>query len=223
MIVSRRDIGNFSSLTGECTVQHLNERNMTDRTQISDETLLCKSVTGDEEAFAVFYRRRHSGVYRFALHMSGSPVIAEEVTQDVFLLIIREGSRFDETRGSANAFLMGIARNFVLKALQRNRIYIGLEDEAAETAPAQASDVLANLTRAEAVENVRQAVLELPAVYREAVVLCDLEEMTYAEAAESLGVPVGTVRSRISRGRALLVQKLSGPGAQGLDSLRCFA
>jgi RNA polymerase sigma-70 factor, ECF subfamily len=195
---------------------------MTDLTPFSDETLLCKSAAGDEEAFAALYRRRQAGVYRFALHMSGSVAMAEEVTQDVFMMVIRDGNRFDGARGSANAFLMGIARNFILKALERNRAYIGLEEEALETTPATASNVLADLTRAEVVENVRQAVLALPAVYREAIVMCDLEEMTYADAAEALGVPVGTVRSRISRGRALLVQKLSGPGAQGCDSLRCF-
>ena len=82
--------------------------------------------------------------------------------------------------------------------------------------------MLSDLTRAEAIENVRQAVLELPPIYREAVVLCDLEELSYAEAADLLQVPLGTVRSRIARGRAILVQKLSKPGAEGSNSLRCF-
>jgi RNA polymerase sigma-70 factor, ECF subfamily len=215
--------GNFPAVRRECTVQPRNERDMTDLTQTSDETLLRRSAAGDEEAFSALYRRRQAGVYRFALHMSGSAVLAEEVTQDVFMTVIRDGGKFDESRGSVNAFLIGVARNYVLKALQRNRAYIGLEDEQAETAPAGTGNVLADLTRAQVVENVRQAVLQLPAVYREAIVMCDLEEMTYAEAAVSLGVPVGTVRSRIFRGRALLVQKLSEPGAQGFDSLRCFA
>src|SRR3954451_5936888 len=108
-----------------------------------------------------------------------------------------------------------------MKLLEQNRPYIGLEDEI-EFAPGN-DDVLSGLTRAEAVENVRQAVLELPTVYRETVVLCDLEELSYAEAASILHIPVGTVRSRLARGRGLLVQKLSKPGRQGFDSLRCFA
>jgi RNA polymerase sigma-70 factor (ECF subfamily) len=82
---------------------------------------------------------------------------------------------------------------------------------------------LSDLTRAEAVENVRQAVLELPAVYREAVVMCDLQEMSYADAAEALRVPIGTVRSRVARGRAILAQKLSRQGNEGFSVLRCFA
>jgi RNA polymerase sigma-70 factor, ECF subfamily len=194
----------------------------TDLTQISDESLLCRSVAGDENAFLELYRRRQGGVYRFALHMSGSTAIAEEVTQEVFLAVIRDGKRFDANRGAASAFLIGVARNHVLKVLQRNKAYIGLEEEAAEPAT-PGEDVVSTLARAEAVETVRQAVLELPAVYREAVVLCDLQELSYADAAEAMGVPVGTVRSRIARGRALLAQKLSRPGAQGLNSLRCFA
>jgi RNA polymerase sigma-70 factor (ECF subfamily) len=190
--------------------------------QPSDETLLRRSAAGDEEAFLALYRRRQAGIYRFALHMSGSASVAEEVTQEVFLAVIRDGQRFDESRGTAAAFLFGVARNHVLKLLQRNRAYIGLEDESA-TEPPAAADVLGDLTRAEAVENVRQAVLELPAVYREAVVMCDLQELTYADAAEALRVPIGTVRSRIARGRAILAQKLSRQGTQGFSVLRCFA
>lgn len=200
----------------------LTERGMKITTDTSDENLLRRSAVGEEQAFLELYRRRQGGVYRFALHMSGSVAVAEEVTQEVFLAVIRDAKRFDAERGSASAFLIGVARNHVLKLLQRNRAYIGMEDESAEPV-SSADDVVSTLARAEAVENVRQAVLELPSVYREAVVLCDLQEMSYADAAEALGVPVGTVRSRIARGRALLAQKLSRPGAQGMNSLRCFA
>jgi RNA polymerase sigma-70 factor, ECF subfamily len=195
---------------------------MTDFSQASDETLLCRSAQGDEAAFLELYRRRQATIYRFALHMSGSATVAEEVTQEVFLAVIRDGSRFNPDKGAASAFLIGVARNHVLKLLQRNRGYVGIEDQVAEPV-ATAADALTNLAHAEAVENVRQAVLELPAVYREAIVLCDLEEMSYADAAEALRVPIGTVRSRIARGRALLMQKLSRPGTEGFKSLRCFA
>lgn len=194
---------------------------MTDLNEANDETLLSRSSAGDEQAFVILYRRRQSSIYRFALHMSGSETMAEEVTQDVFMTVIRDGSKFDSSRGPVPAYLFGIARNCVLKLLARNRAYIGLEDEDADATPAS-GDLLADLTKAETVESVRQAVLELPAVYREAIAMCDLEEMTYAEAADALGIPVGTVRSRIARGRALLAQKLSRPGKQGSSSLRCF-
>lgn len=195
---------------------------MTDLTSISDETLLRRSTTGDEQAFVALYRRRQSAVYRFALHMSGNSEAAEEVTQEVFLTVIRDGKRFDENRGTAVSYLLGIARNHVLKLLERDRAYIGLEEENSELAQTD-GDLLLDLTRAETIENIRQAVLELPAVYREAIVLCDLEEISYADAAETLGVPIGTVRSRLARGRSLLAQKLSRRGSEGFNSLRCFA
>ena len=77
--------------------------------EISDADLLGRAVAGDEESFALFYRRRHRAVYRFALQMSGRRNVAEEVTQEVFLVVIRDGSRFDPQRGSPMAYLYGIA------------------------------------------------------------------------------------------------------------------
>ena len=90
---------------------------MTDLTHTSDETLLRRSATGDEEAFVALYRRRQAAIYRFAMHMSGAATIAEEVTQEVFLTVIRDGKRFDESRGTAISYLLGIARKHVLKLL----------------------------------------------------------------------------------------------------------
>jgi RNA polymerase sigma-70 factor (ECF subfamily) len=200
---------------------------MTEITTLSDDDLLRRSAAGDEEAFVALYRRRQSGIYRFALHMSGNPAVAEEVTQEVFLAVIRDNGRFDGGRGTAGAYLYGVARNQVLKHLDRDRTYVGIDDEAASL-PATVdggSGPLIDLTRAEAIETVRQAVLSLPSGYREAVVLCDLEEMSYSDAAMVLKVPVGTVRSRLSRGRALLLDKLKSAGkpAGGFDAMRCFA
>lgn len=184
---------------------------MTDLETLPDATLLTRMAKGDEEAFTILYRRRQGGIYRFALQMSGSQSIAEDVTQEVFLLLIREGPGYDPQRGSLQAFLYGVARNHVLRVLERRR-ESAMEDE--EEPCAVASDALANLTRAEMLESVRQAVLALPAHYREVVVLCDLEEMDYADAAEALGCAVGTVRSRLHRARGLLLEKLKADPAR---------
>ena len=197
-------------------------------TTTSDDDLLRRSAAGDEDAFVALYRRRQAGIFRFALHMSGNASIAEEVAQEVFLTVIREGSRFEPARGSAVAYLFGVARNQVLKHLERDRPYVSIDDEESGTvqAPvATGSCPLGDLTRAEAIDLVRQAVLSLPPGYREAVVLCDLEEMSYTDAAVALNVPVGTVRSRLSRGRALLLDKMKSAAkpAGGFDAMRCFA
>lgn len=198
-----------------------------DITGMSDEDLMHRSAQGDEQAFLALYRRRQAGIFRFALHMCGSEAIAEEVTQEVFLAVISDGARFDEARGSAAAYLYGVARNQVRRCLEKNRRYIGLEDEETSIPELEASDPgpLAQLTRLEAIEALREAILTLPAGYREAIVLCDLEEVSYADAAEALKVPVGTVRSRLNRGRALLAEKL-GPSvrpAKGFNALRSLA
>lgn len=174
-----------------------------------DRDLLRRMKAGDEAAFGELYERAGPSVYRFALHMSGQPQIAEEVAQETFLLLIRRPEAFDESRGELLSWLLGIARNLTRRAIGEAYAAAGEEealDEAAQVAGA--SDVLTDLTRRETVESVRQAVVSLPAVYREAVVLCDLQEMDYRDAAAVLGCPVGTVRSRLHRARTMLMVKL---------------
>src|SRR5689334_5760180 len=83
----------------------------------SDPDLLERALEGEEEAFTLLYRRRNGGVYRFALQMTGSVEIAEDVTQETFLALILHGSRYDSARGTVSAFLYGIARNFVMRRL----------------------------------------------------------------------------------------------------------
>jgi len=182
-----------------------------DLTRLPDSELLQRASKGDEAAFVTLYRRRQGSVYRFALRMSGSEAIAEDVTQEVFLALLREAARYDAARSSLASYLFGIARNQVLRRLERERNYTPLpdnyEDEEASTLQA-VENPLGDLTRQETIEAVRQAVLALPPHYREVVVLCDLHELSYLETAEALGCVVGTVRSRLHRARALLGEKL---------------
>jgi RNA polymerase sigma-70 factor, ECF subfamily len=177
-----------------------------ERMSESDEKLLGRMLEGDEEAFTTLYRRRQGPVYRFALHMTGSAAVAEDVTQEVFLALIENGRRFDGSRGQLLSFLYGIARNRVLRRIEKEW---PSEPVAAAEECADSEDLLDDLTRRETVEQVRRAVVSLPAMYREAVVLCDLENASYEEAAAALECPIGTVRSRLSRGRAMLAQKLA--------------
>jgi RNA polymerase sigma-70 factor (ECF subfamily) len=186
---------------------------MKEQTDASDNELLQSMLAGDEESLAALYRRRQQGIYRFALQMCGSKTVAEDVTQETFMVLIREGRTFDPSRGSLNAFLIGVARNHVLRRLRRERFYAGMAEDS-EGDVKENQDLLASagpledLTRLERIESVRRAVLALPERYREVVVLCDLEEISYLEAAEILGCAIGTVRSRLHRGRALLIEKL---------------
>src|SRR5579884_2589211 len=101
-----------------------------------DRELLKRAEQGNEAAFAELYRRRQGGIYRFALHMTGSEHAAEEVTQEVFLNVIRRIKAFDAGRGSVEAWLYGIARKCVLRHAACNRAAVPLEtcEETAEEA-----------------------------------------------------------------------------------------
>jgi len=205
---------------------------MTSKGELSDSELLRLTLAGSEEGLSILYQRRQHNIYQFALQMSGSPVISEDVTQEVFMVLIRHGETFDETRGSLNSFMLGIARNLVRRRISREQFYVPLDNERDDlTIPdgyQRSRNLIDDLARDETVELVRKAVLSLPARYREVVVLCDLQEMSYSEAASVLNCAVGTVRSRLHRARTLLWEKLrpAGEGSMteaALRSARCVA
>jgi RNA polymerase sigma-70 factor, ECF subfamily len=178
----------------------------------SDEELLLRIRSGDEEAFLGFYRRRQGAIYRFVLHMSGSSTVAEDITQEVFLALLRNECGYDPDRGTLSGYLFGIARKLVLRQVERGRVDVPLETEGEEAALPELAviqDPLGDLTHREKIEALRRAITTLPRRYREVVVLCDLEEVDYAEAAVALDCPIGTVRSRLHRARALLLEKLN--------------
>ena len=170
-----------------------------------DQELLKLILGGDEEAFTTLYRRRHIAVYRFALQMTGNADISQDVTQEVFMTLVEQANRFDPARGSLPSFLYGIARNMILRRLEKDG---PREPESEMEELAGEEDLLEDLTRRETINRVRRAVLSLPPAYREAVVLCDLQDISYQDAALALDCPVGTVRSRLNRGRSMLAQKL---------------
>lgn len=177
----------------------------------SDDYLLRLMSGGDEMAFTTLYRRYQGPLYRFALQMSGKTDVAEEVTQDVFMWLMRESRQYKAERGPLITYLYGVTRNYVLRSLERDRVYaVSMDDPDSEAIDQRASgeDVLGDLTQGERIELLRQAILSLPAPYREVVVLCDLHELDYTETATVLGCPVGTVRSRLHRGRTLLSWKM---------------
>jgi RNA polymerase sigma-70 factor (ECF subfamily) len=179
----------------------------------SEPELLRLAVAGDEEAFAALYERMKSNVYRFALHMSGSATLAEDITQDAFLTLVEEGGKFDESKGQVLSFLLGIARNFVRRAYRSQARSAPLvteneQGEEVELVLEGSHDTVAEVLQGETVDLVREAVQSLPAHYREVVVLCDLCEMSYAEASAQLDCNLGTIRSRLNRAHAMLAKKL---------------
>jgi RNA polymerase sigma-70 factor (ECF subfamily) len=208
---------------------------MSGATELTDDGLVRRVLGGDEEAFSLLYKRRHPSIYRFALHMSGNASVAEDVTQEVFMTLVRDAGRYDPARGTVAGFLFGVARNHLRKRWEQDRRLVPLAGDADDYGPLASSDGAYNSARnggrngngngngnghyeiptsrdeyssMEMVTRVRKAVGTLPENYREVVVLCELEEMSYEEAAAALGCPVGTVRSRLHRARAILIEKL---------------
>src|SRR5450432_1696476 len=100
----------------------------------TDDELLLRMQSGDEEAFLTLYRRRQAGLFRFALHMSGSMPVAEDVTQEVFLALLRQDCGYDPERGTLSGYLFGIARKLVLRHVERGRSDVALESELDEAA-----------------------------------------------------------------------------------------
>ncbi len=167
----------------------------------SDEELYRLMRKGNQQAFAELYERREPALYRYALHMSGNRHIAEEVTHEAFLQLIGPEMRFDARRGSLEAYLYGMARNLI-RVSQRHKY----EEPSGD--PAVEHDILGDLINNERMAALYVALRELPDPYRDAVILCDLEERSYEDAARIMGCPVGTVRSRVHRARVLLAAKL---------------
>jgi RNA polymerase sigma-70 factor (ECF subfamily) len=166
--------------------------------------------------------------------MSGSRTVAEDVTQEVFMILIRQARTLDTSRGTIVAYLCGAARNLILRKLERDRLYVPITDDEEDGAFncnhfTASGDPLGDLTHTEMIESVRRAVGSLPTAYREVVVLCDLQEMSYVEAANILGCAIGTVRSRLHRARSLLIEKLGASKRdeemilEKCNTKRCFA
>jgi RNA polymerase sigma-70 factor (ECF subfamily) len=178
----------------------------------SDGDLLRLSGKGDEDAFLVLYRRHQGPVFRFALHMSGRPEVAEEVTQEVFLALLSEEQQYAAERGSLEGYLMGMARNKVRRQIRQSRLFAPVAEEGSDSG----TELFDGLSKEQEAAALRAAILRLPPNYREVIVLCDMEAMEYTEAARQLGCAVGTVKSRLHRARAILAARLGKRVACGV-------
>jgi len=188
----------------------------------SDVELVQRAAAGDRAAFAAIYERHRTVVYRFARLMSGSDATAEDVTQEVFVTLIHTMVTYEPQRAGLLTYLYGIARNVTRNRLRRDRRFVALDAASlkAVSLKAGAAGVVPDsddphdaASRAEERALLRRAVLSLPSRYREVIILSDVHGLAYAESARILHVPVGTVRSRLSRGRQMLAARLDAATA----------
>ena len=172
----------------------------------SDQALVQRTAAGDREAFATLYRRHQASVYRFARLMIGSSVAAEDVVQEVFLALMKDAARYDPGRAALTTYLFGTARRVTRRRLFRERRFVAM-DVCGDPAVA-APDASEAFEHRDALQRLRDAIVSLPSRYREVVILCDLEGVTYEVAAASVGCAIGTIRSRLHRARQLLTTKM---------------
>jgi RNA polymerase sigma-70 factor, ECF subfamily len=177
--------------------------------EMDDARLLEQARRGDEEAFSRLFQRYQQPILRYGAYMCGRDG-GEDIVQETFLAILRQTTRHDPPRSTVVAYLLGIARHMVMKRLAGRKDSPFVEPiEDGLRAPAREATVLDDLTRAETIRQIRAAVHSLPPDYREVVVLCELQGMDYAAAADVMQCPIGTVRSRLHRARMLLSTKLA--------------
>jgi RNA polymerase sigma-70 factor (ECF subfamily) len=176
-----------------------------DAAAATDSELVVRLRAGDEASWSELYRRHQGRLYRYALRMSGSTATAEEITQETFVAFLEQSERYDAAQSPLAAWLLGIARNRLRKAYAITAPWDPIDDS---PIPTLEHDPLAALTHAERLASIRAAVQALPPAFREVVVLIEFEELSYEDTAAALGIPMGTVRSRLHRARALLMQAL---------------
>jgi RNA polymerase sigma-70 factor (ECF subfamily) len=175
--------------------------------------LIARMKQGEEAAFVQLYRRHKDAVFRLALLYSGSSAHAADVTQETFVHFITQPGKFDPLRGTLGAWLCGVARNMARKAAGGREDATDpdtLDDDSTLHEERIDRDTpLERILRGESAERVRRAVAALAPHYRDVLILCELSELSYAEAAQLCGIDIGTVRSRLSRARAKLAQRLA--------------
>ena len=174
--------------------------------------LLARMQRGDEAAFVHIYRRHRDAVHRLALLYAGRAAVAADVTQETFMHLMSHASQFDPARGSLGAWLCGVARNLARRAAGEREEPVDPAELADDVSPIDAhverETPLDRLLRDEAAEEVRRALAALAPCYRDVLILCELSELSYAEAAHVCGIEIGTVRSRLSRARSQLAARL---------------
>lgn len=183
---------------------------LTDGNAVADAALMARLACGDPQALDPLYRRHKGQVYRFALFWSGSAATAADVTQDVFLHLLQRAGDYEAVRGALSPWLLGIARNFVRRRTGTSQeVAVDADDDMPLPGAVDAFTPDAALIKQREIESLRRGIAALPPHYRDVLVLVELAERSYAEAAAICGCELNTVRSRLFRARGLLARWLT--------------
>jgi RNA polymerase sigma-70 factor (ECF subfamily) len=170
-----------------------------DRTK--DELLLARAEAGDAAAFMQIYERHRAAIFRFSYRISGSADVAEDITHDCFLSLIRKPGNFQPERASLRTYLLSAARNLWLKQLRSSGRELGFDELPDYEFIAKGEEPLSRLLDDELAMKVQEAVASLPPLQKEALVLFEYEGLALSEIANMVGTDVGAVKSRLYRAR----------------------
>ena len=170
----------------------------------TDEALLKRAGEGEQAAFLELYDRHRQPIFRFAYRLLGEVDIAEDVTHDCFLSLIRKPENFRPERASLRTYLFAAARNLALKHFRNSGRETGLDELTEEPQLSPRHEPLRKLLDEELAAEVRRAVFSLPPLQREALVLFEYEGLSLNEIAEITGADVGAVKGRLYRARERL-------------------
>lgn len=176
---------------------------------MTEDQLLKKAGRGDETAFLLLYERHRAGLYRFLYRLLGSAELAEDLTHDCFLSLMRQPERFDPKRASLRTYLYAAGRNLAFKHFRQTGHETVLDELEEELPLIDRREPLQQLLDAELASKVRQAIAQLPPLQREALILFEYEGLSLAELAQVVETDVGTVKARLHRARARLRRSLA--------------
>src|SRR6266702_4249796 len=189
------------------------------------EALIQRCLSGDQAAWELIVRQYWRKVFNVAYKFVGKHDEAEDLTQDIFLKIFRSLDTFDR-RANFQTWLISISRNLCIdhyRSVRKERETIDRDVDANELTPASRDpSPVAALEQRDRVVLLRQAMAALPATLRTAVLMRDIQELSYQEIADALRLPEGTVKSRINRGRTELarqIRKLRGDDYSPTDPM----
>jgi len=167
----------------------------------TDELLLKEAGEGDQAAFLELYDRYREPIFRFAYRLLGSVEVAEDVTHDCFLSLIRKPQNYRPERASLKTYLYAAARNLALKHFRDQGRETGLDEVSEEPKESPRRGPLRRLLDEELATQVREAVFSLPPLQREALILFEYEGLSLNEVAEVAGTDTGAIKARLYRAR----------------------
>jgi len=191
-----------------------------------DSELVKQCLTGDNSAWEALLKAHTRKIYNLCYRFTGRAPEAEELTQEIFIKVFRTLSSYQRAQAPFTIWLQRVARNHLIdhyRRSKRDRVTSSLEDDLGhlEVKPSPSEDPLAQVESRERKELLQRALEKLTPDMREAIILRDFHDLDYDEIAQVLGVPSGTVKSRINRGRLELarvlkrIQGMKGPAQAG--------